>query len=284
MKLHLSRAKAPPVLIIGAHRSGTSATARALELLGLQMGTRLDSHHESKRLQQLHEAYLQRVGAAWHNPKPFLDWINTAEGAEDCANYLREHVRNEFSSLFGYDKSLKGQWLLARLSRGAKWGWKEPRTTLFARLWLELFPEGHVVDVVRHPLSVALSIRQRDRTFVSGGDRPTPHLDQLDYCLQLALTYVEVGGRVADATPNYRRIRFESLQAGPKSVLAELGKFCGLPVKASKITEAARSIRPRTDPPRPAVSAEDQQKLLRSEMIVSRLGYKMDFQPAPQTS
>src|SRR5689334_7205024 len=113
------------------------------------MGTRLDSHHESKRMQQLHEKYLERVGAAWHNPKPFLDWINTAEGAKDCANYLREYLQNDFSSLFGHGKSLKIRWLLARLSRGAKWGWKEPRTTLFARLWLELFPEAHVLDVIR---------------------------------------------------------------------------------------------------------------------------------------
>ena len=206
-------------------------------------------------MQQLHEAYLQRVGAAWHNPKPFLDWIETSKGAEDCLSYLRDKVQNDFGSLFGYGKSLRARWLLARLKRGARWGWKEPRTTLFARSWLQLFPDAHVLDVVRHPLSVALSIRQRDRTFVSGGDRPTPQLDQLDYCLRLALTYVEVGGRVAEVTPNYRRIRFESLQAEPEKVLAEIAGFCGLPIEASRITAAARSIRPRTDPPRPALSS-----------------------------
>jgi hypothetical protein len=282
VKQNLSPAKGPPVLIIGAHRSGTSATARALQLLGLQMGNRLDSHHECKRMQRMHEAYLQRAGAAWHNPKPFLDRIETTEGAEDCLNYLRDQVQNDFSSLFGYDRGLKARWLLARLKRGARWGWKEPRTTLFARCWLHLFPDAYVLDVVRHPVSVALSIRQRDRTFVSGGDRPTPHLDQLDYCLQLALTYVEAGGRVAEATPNYRRIHFESLQADPEKVLAEVASFCGLPVEAPRIGEAARSIRPRTNPPRPVLSPEDQQKLLRSENVVARLGYKMDFEPTPQ--
>lgn len=280
----MSAAKGPPVLIIGAHRSGTSATARAMQLLGLQMGTRLDSHHESKAMQRLQEAYLQRVGAAWHNPKPFLDWIETSKGAEDCLSYLRDKVQNDFGSLFGYGKSLRARWLLARLKRGARWGWKEPRSTLFARSWLQLFPDAHVLDVVRHPLSVALSIRQRDRTFVSGGDRPTPQLDQLDYCLRLALTYVEVGGRVAEVTPNYRRIRFESLQAEPEKVLAEIAGFCGLPVEASRITAAARSIRPRTDPSRPALSPEEQQKLLQRKNAVEELGYKLNFEPTPRES
>jgi hypothetical protein len=55
-----------------------------------------------------------------------------------------------------------------------------------------------------------------------------------------------------------------------------------LPVEAPRIGEAARSIRPRTNPPRPVLSPEDQQKLLRSENVVARLGYKMDFEPTPQ--
>ncbi len=65
--------QSPPVLIIGAHRSGTTATARALELVGLQIGQHLDSHGEPRALQKLHEDYLRRVGAAWYNPQPFLN-------------------------------------------------------------------------------------------------------------------------------------------------------------------------------------------------------------------
>src|SRR6266849_1062861 len=83
----------PPVLIIGAHRSGTSATARALELLGLQIGQRLDSHREPRQLQELHEDYLRKVGAAWHNPEPFLKWIESGEGKHDCVSYLEKNVR-----------------------------------------------------------------------------------------------------------------------------------------------------------------------------------------------
>src|SRR5438128_3644876 len=81
----------PPVLIIGAHRSGTTATARALELLGLQIGEHLDSHREPRPLQKLHEDYLRRTGGAWHDPQPFLKWIESVEGKQDCVSYLRSN-------------------------------------------------------------------------------------------------------------------------------------------------------------------------------------------------
>src|SRR6266550_6658428 len=81
-----------PIIIVGAHRSGTTATARALELLGLQIGQRLDSHRESKALQQLHENYLRQLGAAWHRPTPFLDWVQTPDGQRDCVEYMRDHA------------------------------------------------------------------------------------------------------------------------------------------------------------------------------------------------
>ena len=48
--------------------SGTTATAHALELLGLQIGQDLDSHREPRGLQKLHEDYLRKLGAAWYSP------------------------------------------------------------------------------------------------------------------------------------------------------------------------------------------------------------------------
>src|SRR5262245_44757657 len=125
-----------PVLIIGAHRSGTSATAHALEILGLVIGQKLDSHFEPRPLQQLHEDYLRKVGASWHDPAPFLNALTAGEGKQRCAEYLRENIPGNFARLFGYRKNPRGLWTLARLKIGTPWGWKEPRTTLFAPAWL----------------------------------------------------------------------------------------------------------------------------------------------------
>ena len=233
----------PPVLVIGAHRSGTTATARALELLGLQIGQHLDSHREPRRLQKLHEDYLQRVGAAWHNPDPFLKWIKTAEGKQDCVSYLRTNVQRDFARIFGYRSDPKGLWLRARLNFGARWGWKEPRTTLFAALWLEIFPGARIVHVVRDAQAAASSIRERELKFQAAGDPPTPNLADLDYCRQLVQTYHKAGERLA-GSQSYQRLRFEELQANPPAMLEQLTNFCDLRVCARQLASASASIRP----------------------------------------
>ncbi len=233
----------PPVIIIGAHRSGTSATARALELVGLQIGQRLDSHRESKALQQLHDEYLQGVGASWHNPKPFLDHIRTPEGRHDCVKYLRSKVDSDFGRIFGYRNNPKGWWLRLRLKSGASWGWKEPRTTLFAPAWLEIFPNARIVHVIRDPLAAGESIRERELKFQAAGDPATPNLSDVNYCRELVELYLRAGEEVANS-PHYQRLQFEELQNNPPAMLEELARFCGLKPDTGELAAAAASIRP----------------------------------------
>lgn len=268
-----TRRQRAPVIIVGAHRSGTTATAGALELLGLQIGQRLDSHCESRALQHLHETYLQRLGATWYRPAPFLDWVQTPDGERDCLEYLCKGIWQEFGRIFGYRNNPKGLWLLTRLKLGAAWGWKEPRTTLFAPLWLQLFPDARVIDVIRHPLAVAMSIRRREMNFRAAGDPPTPKLDELDYCLRLALTYVELGERLASQTPHYRRVRFEEVQANPSRALQELADFCGLRPSSARLNKSAASIRPESSRQRHGLPEEVARELLSNNSMVAKLGY-----------
>ena len=231
-----------PVIIIGAHRSGTTATAHALELLGLLIGQHLDSHHESRRLQRLHERYLHKVGASWYNPEPFLKWIETEEGKRDCVSYLGKNA-GHFSYIFGYDCNPKGLWMRWRLHAGAAWGWKEPRTTLFAPAWLEIFPGARLLHVVRDPLAAAESIRERELKFQAAGDPPTGNLADIDYCKQLVEVYLAAGERFA-GSPIYHRFQFEELQANPPAMLEQLAKFCDLQPSTGDLAAAAASIRP----------------------------------------
>jgi len=232
-----------PVLIIGAHRSGTSATAGALELLGLQIGQRLDSHRESKGLQRLHDEYLRRVGASWHHPQLFLERIQTAEGRAECVEYLRSNIQTHFGEIFGYRNNPKGMWLRLRLKLGAPWGWKEPRTTLFASVWLEIFPDARIVHVVRDALAAAESIRERELKFQAAGDPPTPNLADLNYCRELVEIYLRAGEQLA-GSGNYRRLQFEELQHNPPAMLEQLANFCQLPARTGQLAAAAASIRP----------------------------------------
>lgn len=268
-------AKASPVIIIGAHRSGTTATTRALELLGLQIGQRLDSHRESKRLQQMHEQYLQTHSAAWHHPDHFLNGLEKSGGEQDCADYLRAQLQKQFFDIFGYRHNLAGWWQRARLKRGAAWGWKEPRTTLFAPGWLQIFPEARFIDVVRHPLAVALSIREREQRFRDAGDAPIPGLDRIDYCLKVALTYVEAGERLAARTRQYRRVRFEAMQADAGHTLQGLAAFCGLQPNAAQLLSAVQSIRPPSTPLWPDLTTEEHARLMTHADAVAKRGYDL---------
>ncbi|MEY2439189.1 MAG: hypothetical protein QOI34_574 [Verrucomicrobiota bacterium] len=267
----------PPILVIGAHRSGTTATARALRLLGLQIGQRLDSHEESRELQQLHERYLRQVGAAWYRPHAFIERVKTSKHRKDCAEYLRASVDREFASIFGYRKNLGGLFRLARLRMGGLWGWKEPRTTLFAPAWLDVFPDARIVHVIRHPLAAAMSIRQRELEFRDRGDPAKQELDDLDFCLRLVAAYIRCGEDVALQTPHYYKVHFEEIQTHPREALARLADFCSLRFTPAQLATAAGTIRPPTSPSRRGLAGKDVNELVTEHSIVTRLGYAWDL-------
>lgn len=264
----------PPVLIVGAHRSGTSATAHALALLGLRIGQRLDSHEESRAMQRLHEDYLQRAGAAWHDPARFLAWVGSETGARHCAEYLRHRVRRGFAETLGDRAHPRGWVPTLQRQFGAPWGWKEPRTTLFARAWLTVFPEARVLHVVRHPLAAARSLRTRELEFRQAGQPPIPRLDELTYCCRLTLDYVRCGEVLAELGDRFRRVRFEDLQARPAHELAELATFCGLKPSDVKLRIAAATIKPSRAEESRALDDEETARLLREEPLVERLDYR----------
>lgn len=263
----------PPVIIIGAHRSGTTATASALKLIGLQIGQRLDSHNESREMQQLHEGYLRELGAAWHNPAPFLASLRTAAGKTACVKYLTQNAGKDLL-VFGYQNGLTGWRLKRRLRSGVPWGWKEPRTTLFAACWLELFPEARFLHVVRNPLAVAASIQKRELEFQAKGDAPSGRVHNFDYCLDLAMLYVETAEAVAEQARHYRRVKFEDLQANPVSELRGLATFCDIRFTDRQMQRAAETIRPTRKDKLQQVS--DKQSLLTKYPLAAKLGYGSD--------
>ena len=64
-----------------------------------------------------------------------------------------------------------------------------------------------------------------------------------DYCVELVQIYIKAGERLA-ASPNYRRVRFEDIQANPRKMLEQLAHFCGLHFTTRQLGNAAATIRP----------------------------------------
>ncbi len=143
------------IIVCGMHRTGTSAVARTVNLLGadiasdlIEPGTdNIRGYWESKRIVQIHEQLLEDLGSSSGDPLPLPDdWTDTSFARlarERLAALIETEFRN--SSLFVV---------------------KDPRLSKLLPLWVELLAEIGVDLVVvmpfRNPLEVAASLEKRD--------------------------------------------------------------------------------------------------------------------------
>jgi hypothetical protein len=130
------------VCILGMHRSGTSCLAGSLEEAGLYLGdvSRVGRHNakgnrENDRVMALQEAVLVDSGGCWHRPPEHVSWSDSHREERDAIirSYADEPV----------------------------WGFKDPRTMLLIDFWREALPNLMIVSALRHPHSVAESLRRR---------------------------------------------------------------------------------------------------------------------------
>jgi hypothetical protein len=144
----------PWVLVVGMHRSGTSAVTGALGHLGLAAPVPRDrwqptednpDHWESLSLGLHNDALLERLGGAWDRPPdPSTGW---EWGPESVGEQMGDPAAPA-SAAFPNPGPVV---------------WKDPRLCLVLPYWLVRLP-GPVAAVFiwRAPLSVARSLRARD--------------------------------------------------------------------------------------------------------------------------
>jgi hypothetical protein len=145
------------ILVAGMHRSGTSAAARVINLLGADIARDLTpaiagnndrGFWEPKAVLAIHDRLLTALGSAWDDPFALPEcWIET-DAARDAKRALADEITKDFVG-----------------SRVCVV--KDPRLGRLLPLWLELLDELEIEPVVvvsvRNPLEVAASLRQRDR-------------------------------------------------------------------------------------------------------------------------
>ena len=143
------------ILVLGMHRSGTSAVARMLNLCGADLGRDLlppkqDNERgfwENSALLALHERFLDEAGLHWHDLACLPDDWRDGAAARHFVAALPETLARQFdaSPLFLV---------------------KDPRLSLLAPLWIEVLERRAVrpvfVITVRHPDEVAASLAKRD--------------------------------------------------------------------------------------------------------------------------
>lgn len=135
-----------PLVVLGMLRSGTSATTRALGLLGASMGPEpsMGMFWENQPMRRVNRALLDAFGGDWESPPVLPEgWVKSPE-----AQTLLPQARATVAEEFGVASIMV---------------WKDPRTCITLPFWLEVFDEEPVVIFIhRHPVEVASSAETRN--------------------------------------------------------------------------------------------------------------------------
>jgi len=219
-----------PIIVIGAHRSGTRLVNQVLESLNVHMGETLESNHESVTFLAVNRLLLHFAQAHWSRPGPFLKCMQ-------APSFYAQAVEVARSSL---DRQM--EWF-GVVPSGHHWGWKDPRTTITLSVWLSLFPEARVVHAVRNGVDAALSLKRRERRRLFG-HRPNKIEVMLPptFCRAFRLwsVYMVEASRYAGCDRFYE-VRYEDILANPVLELAKLCENLGIPVDETVLTRIAGS-------------------------------------------
>lgn len=144
------------LLVLGMHRSGTSAVTGALRLAGADLGTDLMAagpdnprgFWEHAGVVAIHERLLLALDRAWNDPRPLpAGWLESA-AARQASVELEALLRAEFSGT-------------------ALWAVKDPRMCRLLPLWWPILArmgvEPAAMFVLRHPDEVAASLAARNQ-------------------------------------------------------------------------------------------------------------------------
>ena len=134
-----------PILIVGAHRSGTSWVARALseagvflgdELVGAELGNPY-GHFEDVEVVSLHDSVLAEQQLTWKSIDPL-------------ARPLGDAMRTGIDAALHSRRRIEGPWAI-----------KDPRLCLFLPEWLHVVPDARIIVVFRRPDEVVRSLHRR---------------------------------------------------------------------------------------------------------------------------
>jgi len=143
------------ILIVGMHRSGTSALAGVLGKLGVPLGDRLlepagdnpKGYWEHEDVVAVHERLLAGLGSRWDDVRALPDKWLQSEPARLATAAIDEIISRDFS-----DKAV--------------WSVKDPRLCRLLPLWLDVLARREIRPValfmVRRPNEVSASIQARN--------------------------------------------------------------------------------------------------------------------------
>ena len=194
-------------MVMGMHRSGTSALTGVLGLLGLDLGRSImpatednpRGYFENQRVNRINERLLAALGSSWHDVFPLEEGWWKAEAARPFAGEIRLTLEEEFqeSPLFAL---------------------KDPRMCRLFPLWREALEDMGIeicaVIPVRRPAEVAESLKLR-------------HGFSLEKGLFLWMIHTISAEAFTRGMPR-AWLSFEGLLNNPKKTIAGIGRSLSL--------------------------------------------------------
>ncbi|AGW15243.1 sulfotransferase family protein, partial [Megalodesulfovibrio gigas] len=192
-----------PLLVLSMHRSGASALAGCLHLLGFNLGPSLkpadenneQGYWENEDLVLIHEILLRQLGCSWDmiGSQP-AGWLESAAGHKARQN-LQALLERSFPP-------------------GTPWAVKDPLLCPLMPLWTSVLEQRGerpgLIVLVRHPEEVAASLARRDKMDIRKG-------------LLLWLAYNREAFAACRDRPHVV-ITYDQLLADPIGVLANIEK------------------------------------------------------------
>ncbi len=214
------------ILVLGMHRSGTSAITRVLNLLGVELGSDLmpagpdnpAGFWEHHGVVQAHDQLLAALGRSWDDPRAMPEGWLASDAASHARLVLKDILRGEFAGV-------------------PLWAVKDPRLCRVLPLWRALLPElgvePRMLLVSRNPHEIAGSLQRRD-----GMPKPISELLWARYLLD-AVSGSEGCTRVL--------VQYDALLDNWRAVVDTLSRDLGLqlPIDARAAAEVDAFLDPR---------------------------------------
>src|SRR6185503_7136141 len=199
------------IVVLGMHRSGTSALARALSLAGFAQPSDLmqpqadnpKGFWEPLGIVRLNEQILKLLQGSWSQPGP---WLISGQTVAEARRGVNAWVVEKFR-----DRALAA--IRVSFGEDAAIVLKDPRISLFLPFWAGVLREAgykpHFVLIHRNPVDVASSLRARNRL--------TPR-----HCLQLWAHYVLAALDPRNECPIQAVCAYEGLVQAPVETVRDV--------------------------------------------------------------
>jgi hypothetical protein len=203
------------IVVLGMHRSGTSAISRGLQVIGVELGNRLlppaadnaKGFWEDLDIVAFNDELLKACDCSWHS----IDAIQKADVESLCDNgYLIKAI----------------ELLRNKLSGHARFGFKDPRTAKLMPFWSKVFENVEYkvcyVLALRNPLSIVKSLASREHF-----DPEKSYLLWINHMLD-SLHYINGQNCIV--------IDYDELMRNPETELSRLASWIGVALKPSELS------------------------------------------------